>query len=192
MKKILIVLLLSMVAIQGFTQVQVALGLKAGVNVSKLNNDDLESSSITAFHGGAFGLFKFTAIGIQPELLFSQQGSKIDDVSLGKGDLKMSYMTIPVMVKFYLPGGFNLQAGPQFGFLNSAEFDGEDIKDSFKNSDVSANVGVAWDAPFGLVFDARYNIGLSDLNDGDGTVVGEVKSGVFQFSIGYKILKFGN
>src|SRR5688572_6957465 len=190
MKKLLIVGLLSIVSSATFAQAQVALGIKAGVNVSKLNNDDLESSSITAFHGGAFALFKFTAIGIQPELLFSQQGSKVDDISGNPQDLKMSYMTIPVMVKFYLPGGFNLQAGPQFGFLNSAEFDGADVKDSFKNSDMSLNLGAAWDAPFGLVLDARYNIGLSDVSD-DSTL-GELKSGIFQFSIGYKILKFGN
>jgi|JI9StandDraft_1071089.scaffolds.fasta_scaffold427891_1 hypothetical protein len=190
MKKLLVLVLVLSSVVMAQAQVQVALGLKAGVNVSKLNTDDVESSSITAFHGGAFGLFKFTAIGIQPELLFSQQGTTIDDVSLGKGDLKMSYMTIPVMIKFYLPGGFNLQAGPQFGFLNSAEFKGDDYKDSFKSSDLSANVGVAWDAPFGLVLDARYNIGLSDINDGD-DFDGEIKSGIFQFSLGYKIFKIG-
>lgn len=189
MKKLLCVVFVMCLTVASYAQVQVALGLKAGVNVSKLNTDDLESSSITSFHGGAFGLFKFTAIGIQPELLFSQQGSKIEDISGNKEDLKMSYMTIPVMVKFYLPGGFNLQAGPQFGFLNSAEFDGRDIKDSFKSSDITANVGVAWDAPFGLVLDARYNIGLSDISDDSS--IGEVKSGTFQFSLGYKILKFG-
>ena len=189
MKKLLIVGLLSIVSSAAFAQAQVALGIKAGINVAKLNNDDLESSSITAFHGGAFALFKFTAIGIQPELLFSQQGSKVDDISGNPQDLKMSYMTIPVMLKFYLPGGFNIQAGPQFGFLNSAEFDGNDVKGSFKDSDTSLNVGAAWDAPFGLVLDARYNIGLSDIND-DPTF-GSIKSGVFQFSLGYKIFKFG-
>jgi len=188
MKKLLIVGLLSIVASAAFAQAQVALGIKAGVNVAKINSDDLESSSITSFHGGAFALFKFTAIGIQPELLFSQQGTSIDDVNFGQGDLKMSYMTIPVMVKFYLPGGFNLQAGPQFGFLNSAEFDGQDVKESFKGSDITANVGVAWDLPFGLVLDARYNIGLSDISE-DSSI--ELKSGTFQFSVGYKILKFG-
>lgn len=189
MKKTLFVLLLSLAGYGAFAQAQVAIGLKAGVNVSKLNTDNVESSSITAFHGGAFALFKLTKIGIQPELLFSQQGTSIDDVNLGKGDLKMSYMTIPVMVKFYLAGGFNLQAGPQFGFLNSAEFDGDDIEDSFKNSDVSINLGAAWDAPFGIVLDARYNIGLSDVSD-DSTI-GELKSGVFQFSVGYKLIKLG-
>lgn len=189
MKKLLIVVLLAVGTQAAFSQAQFAVGLKAGVNVSKLNSDDLESSSITAFHGGAFCLIKLTAIGIQPELLFSQQGTKLDDVSGDPQDLKMSYMTIPVMVKFYLPGGFNLQAGPQFGFLNSAELEGTDYKDSFKNSDLSANVGVAWDAPFGIVLDARYNIGLSDI--GDDPALPEIKSGIFQFSVGYKIFKFG-
>ena len=190
MKKLFCVVFVMCLAVASYAQVQVALGLKAGVNVSKLNGDDVESSSITAFHGGAFGLFKFTAIGIQPELLFSQQGSKVEDLSGDLQDLKMSYMTIPVMIKFYLPGGFNLQAGPQFGFLNSAEFDGDDVKDSFKSSDITANVGVAWDAPFGLVLDARYNIGLSDISDDNS--LGEVKGNTFQFSLGYKLFKFGN
>lgn len=191
MKKLLVLVfvLSSVVIVQA--QVQVAIGLKAGVNVSKLNTDDVESSSITAFHGGAFSLFKFTVIGIQPELLFSQQGTTIDDVNLGTGDLKMSYMTVPVMFKFYFPGGFNIQAGPQFGFLNSAEFNGRDYEGSFKSSDVTANVGLAWDAPFGLVLDARYNIGLSDVSEDD-SQFGKVKGNTFQFSLGYKIFKFGH
>lgn len=189
MKKLIVLLFVVGASLSAFSQAEVSLGLKAGVNLSKLNTDNVtDASNITAFHGGAFALFKFTKIGIQPELLFSQQGSSIDDVSLGAGDLKMSYMTIPVMLKFYLAAGFNIQAGPQFGFLNSAEFEGTDIKDAFKSSDVSANVGVAWDAPFGLVLDARYNIGLSDINDGGGD---EITSSVFQFSVGYKIFKFG-
>ena len=193
MKKIIVLLFIAGASLQASAQVQVALGLKAGVNLSKLNTDDADAntSNITAFHGGAFALFKLTKIGVQPEFLFSQQGSSIDDVDLGKEDLKMSYISIPVMLKFYLAAGFNIQAGPQFGFLNSAELKGvPDVKDGLKSSDVSANVGLAWDAPFGLVLDARYNIGLSDINDGS-AIEGEIKSGVFQFSLGYKIFKFG-
>ena len=185
MKKILIVFLLSIVANAAIAQV--AIGLKAGVNMSKINADDVESTdNITAFHAGAFVNIKLAMIGIQPELLFSQQGASIDDVDFGQGDLKLSYMTIPVMVKFYLAAGFNIQAGPQFGFLTAADFDGDDVKDSFKSSDMTANVGLAWDAPFGLVLDARYNIGLSDISDGGG----EIKGNTFQFSVGYKIFKF--
>lgn len=167
-----------------YAQVQVALGIKAGANISKF--DDSAADNLTTFHAGAFGLFKFTKIGIQPELLFSQQGTKIDG-----DEFKTSYMTIPVMLKLYLIGGLNLQAGPQFGFLTKAEFEGEDVKESLKNSDISANVGLGWDLPFGLTLDARYNIGLSDIGDDDDVFTGSLKSRVIQVSVGYKILKFG-
>ena len=182
MKKLLIlVFVLSSVGVT-CAQVQFALGIKAGANISKF--DDSATDNLTTFHAGAFGLFKFTKIGIQPEILFSQQGTKIDG-----DELKTSYMTIPVMVKLYLIGGLNLQAGPQFGFLTKAELEGQDIKESFKNSDLSANLGLGWDLPFGLTVDARYNIGLSDV--GDDPSLPSLKSRVIQVSIGYKILKLG-
>ena len=182
MKKLLILVfvLSSVAAVQA--QVQVALGIKAGANISKF--DDSATDNLTTFHAGAFGLFKFTKIGIQPEVHSSQQGAKIDG-----DELKSSYMTIPVMLKLYLIGGLNLQAGPQFGFLTKAELDGNDVKESFTNSDLSANVGLGWDLPFGLTVDARYNIGLSDV--GDGPQAPSFKSRVVQVSIGYKILKLG-
>jgi hypothetical protein len=184
MKKVIVLSFLLSLAVGTYAQVQVALGLKAGANISKF--DKSGADNLTSFHGGAFALFKLTKIGIQPELLFSQQGASLNNV-----DLKTSYMTIPVMLKLYLVAGLNLQVGPQFGFLTKAELDGDDVKDSFKNSDISANVGLGWDLPFGLTLDARYNIGLSDLNDGDGLVTGDFKSRVVQVSVGYKIFKLG-
>ncbi|TXI71620.1 MAG: PorT family protein [Cyclobacteriaceae bacterium] len=190
MKKLLVlVLVLSSVAV-GYAQVQVALGIKGGVNLSKLDTD-YDAGNITAFHGGAFALFKLTKIGIQPEVLFSQQGSSIDDVSLDKGDLKTSYLAIPVMLKLYLIGGLNVQAGPQFGFLTAAEFDGKDAKDDLKNSDISANLGLGWDLPFGLTIDARYNLGLSDIKADGSNFEGSFKSRTIQVSLGYKIFKLG-
>jgi len=98
-------------------------------------------------------------------------------------------MTIPVMVKLYLAAGLNLQAGPQFGFLTSAKFDTQDIKNSLKSSDISANFGLGWDLPFGLTVDARYNLGLSDVSDG--LTADDLKSRVIQVSLGYKLFKFG-
>ncbi|MBL7841183.1 MAG: PorT family protein [Cyclobacteriaceae bacterium] len=185
MKKLLVLVLVLSSVGASYAQVQVALGIKAGANISKIDAD-VSTDNITSIHGGAFALFKLTKIGIQPEVLFSQQGTKVDDV-----DFKTAYMTIPVMVKLYLIGGLNLQAGPQFGFLTKAEFDGDNIKDSLKGSDISANVGLGWDLPFGLTLDARYNIGLSDIGDDDNVFEGSLKSRVIQVSVGYKIFKLG-
>lgn len=183
MKKIFILAFTVLVSLSAQAQVQVALGLKGGANISKF--DDASSDNFTSFHGGAFALFKLTKIGIQPELLYSLQGSKF-----GPDDLKTSYVNIPVMLKLYLVAGLNVQAGPQFGFLNSAKLDGANVKGSLKSSDTSLNFGLGWDLPFGVTLDARYNLGLSDISD-DPSFDG-LKSRVIQLSVGYKILKFGN
>jgi len=179
MKKVLLSISFVLISIFAFSQASVSVGLKAGANFANTNIDGAES--VTAFHGGAYGMFKFTKIGIQPEILFSKQGD--DDVDL-------SYVNIPVMLKYYLAAGLNLQAGPQFGvLLNAEDGDGDDISEGLKNSDLSAAIGAGWDAPFGLNFTARYVIGLSDINDVSGG--SDVKNRMFQLSVGYDLFKFG-
>ena len=179
MNKVLLSISFVLISIFAFSQASVSVGLKAGANFANTNIDGAES--VTAFHGGAYGMFKFTKIGIQPEILFSKQGD--DDVDL-------SYVNIPVMLKYYLAAGLNLQAGPQFGvLLNAEDGDGDDISEGLKNSDLSAAIGAGWDAPFGLNFTARYVIGLSDINDVSGG--SDVKNRMFQLSVGYDLFKFG-
>ena len=183
MKKTLLTFSLTLIAAFAFSQASVSLGIKAGANFANTNISG--SESITALHAGAFGQFKFANLGIQPELLFSKQGSSFS----GGGEVNLDYVNIPVMVKFFLPLGLNLQAGPQFGvLLNAEDEDGFDISNGLKNSDLSAALGAGWDAPFGLQFTARYVFGLSDIDDGLGT---EVRNRTFQLSIGYTLFKLG-
>lgn len=163
---------------------KVDIGIKGGLNFAKLEIPDLKTSNKTGYHIGAYSLFKFGKIGLQPEFIFSQQGTK---VALGDWDTK--YINIPVILKLYLAGGFNLQAGPQFGFLNTAELDGNSIEDNLKNSDVSIGLGLGWDAPMGLKIDARYNLGVTD--NSDDPAYETIKSQVFQLSLGFGIFKLG-
>jgi hypothetical protein len=98
-------------------------------------------------------------------------------------------------LKLYLVGGLNLQAGPQFGFLASASQDAVaggsvDIKNTLKSSDITAALGLGWDLPFGLNIDARYNLGLTKINDVAGSA--DAKNQVIQVSVGFNLLKFGN
>jgi len=181
-----IILLLCIVAINhtSFGQ-RIDIGIKGGVNFSKLEIPDIHTTNKTGYHLGAYSLFKFGKIGLQPEFIFSQQGTKVD---LGDWDAK--YINIPVMLKLYLAGGFNLQAGPQFGFLNKAELDGNSIKDDLKKADVSLGLGLGWDAPMGLKFDARYNLGLTD--NSDDPAYETIKNQVFQLSLGFRIFHLGN
>lgn len=165
-------------------QAKIAIGLKGGLNYSKVDVSNLSSSAKTGIHGGAFALFRFAKVGIQPELILSQQGSKVDF-----DNLESDYINIPIILKIYLVAGLNLQVGPQFGFLNKAELDNQDVKDLLKKSDISAGLGFGWDAPFGLIFDARYNLGITDNND---NLYNEaIKNQVIQLSVGFRIFKFG-
>lgn len=177
---------------------QVGIGIKGGPNFARLDaNSSLASnySSRTGWHAGAFVLFRGERIGFQPEIIFSQQGSKFD--YSGTPDLKsnFSYVNIPLILKLYTIAGINLQVGPQIGFLTKAEWETpsgtEDIKDDLKNTDISLGLGVGWDLPFGLSLDARYNLGLND-NASSGAPVTDLKNQVIQISAGYKLFKFGN
>ena len=185
MKKILIILL-SIVAINCISFAQkIDIGVKGGVNFTKLDNHDIHTSNKTGYHFGAYSLFKFANLGIQPEIIFSQQGSQVD---LADWDTK--YLNIPIILKLYLGAGFNLQGGPQFGFLNKAELDGNSIKENLKTADFSVGLGVGWDTPIGLKLDARYNLGLTD--NSDDPAYATIKSQVFQLSLGFGIFKLGN
>jgi hypothetical protein len=191
MKKInLLFLALLFTAGSALAQAQFSVGIKGGLNFAKFDANDFGGSikNKTGFHGGAFALIKLSKIGIQPELIFSQQGSKF---RFSTDDLEgnFNYINIPVMLKLYTIAGINLQVGPQFGFLSKAEIDGENVKDSFKGSDLSLGIGAGWDLPFGLSIDARYNLGLSKIEDDPS--FDAVKNQVIQVSLGYKIIKIG-
>lgn len=187
MKKITIAFLLVMITAAGaFAQASVSLGLKGGLNFAKVDVSSAGAAynSRTGYHVGAFANFKFTKLAIQPELIYSVQGA---DASTGTYDL--GYFNIPILLKFYLIGGLNLQAGPQFGFLTSATAGGVDIKNQLKSSDTSLALGAGFDISK-FVIDARYNLGLSEINDAAGSAA--AKNQVFQLSVGFKIFKLGN
>lgn len=190
------VLICSLVMSYELASAQAAFGLKGGVNLTSLKLDDPDASydSRTGFHAGVFLRGKFDKVAIQPEvLLFTQRGE--GTFSLGKVEESFTYLSIPVILKFYPIGGLNIQAGPQFGFLLDGERKYEsafgtikdDIKDSYKSSDVSISVGGGYDFGFGLGLDVRYNIGVKDIND---EVNGDpAKSRIFLISLGWNFLQ---
>lgn len=194
--KILVLVLL----IIGSSQVsaQTAFGLKGGLNLSSINLADAEATydSRTGYHVGIFLRGKFDKVAIQPELLLYTQSGEIESSLIGTAQESFTYLTVPVLVKFYPVGGFNLQAGPQFGFLLDGERKGEvvglgkytqDIKDYYKSSDISVSLGAGYDFGFGLNIDFRYNIGIKDINNAaEGE---EAKSRVFMISLGWNFIK---
>lgn len=186
MKKITVLFVLVAISLSAYSQMSFKYGVKAGLNVANLTGDVSNNKSLAGAQVGVFARFSvLDMLAIQPELLYSMQGMKVDDGETS-GDIKNNYIQVPVMVKFYPIMGLNFQAGPQFGFLASSKADGEDIKDYMKKMDFALNLGAGYDTDFGLGIDARYSIGLSNVLDSE-MLFGDAKAqnGVFSVAVSY-------
>jgi hypothetical protein len=183
-------------AVASFAQ-GVSFGAKAGVNIAKQKWEaqgiSVSPDALTGFHVGGFATIMFSeSFGLQPELLFSIVGAKMDFGSGDDSSLKMSYISVPVMFRYQPVEIFNLHAGPQFGFLASAKAesdgDSEDVKEAFKGLDLGLGFGAGVDLPMGLGFTARYVLGLSNISEGDEDFGDEItmKNNVFQLSVTYR------
>ena len=77
---------------------------------------ELKANSLVGFHAGGFvSLFVWNNLAIQPEVLFSPEGALADN-GIKKSDYNISYVNIPVMLKYRFNTYFYLEAGPQVGF----------------------------------------------------------------------------
>lgn len=170
---------------------QISVGAKGGLNVSTLNGfQDLDASSLTGFHfGGYMGINLGRNFALQPEVLFSTQGAKLEDQ-----EVNLNYLNIPVMVRFLTKGGLFLEAGPQFGFnVNEVDLSGN-LNEQFNNSDFSMAGGLGYIGKSqGFGIGARYNVGVSKVGDITGTGISETdfKNGVFQLSLYFRLFGGG-
>ncbi len=154
-------------------------GVKAGANFNSLDGDDAKGfDTYTSFHFGALlEVIVFENFAIQPELLYSSQGAKVSEENVK--DINFSYVTVPVLAKFYLiTDKLSLEAGPQFSFLVN-----ENVSDQFesKSFDFAAVGGLGFNFTENIFAQARYVAGLTDT-----TKDAEIKNRVIQISVGYR------
>ena len=217
MKKILLSVA-TIVALGTAAQAQEAkFGVKAGVNFANFGGDVEDASSRTGFHVGAVADYMISeTFGVGAELVYSQQGSQTestDTQTFGgvtvteKNESKqtLNYLNLPIMAKYMVFEGFTIHAGPQIGFLLSAEAKEDyttttgdvtesgsatvDNKDGFKSVDFSAVAGVGYELPMGLFFQARYQAGISSVLENSEGLDGKdisTTNNVFSISVGYK------
>lgn len=186
MKKIVIIVLITLITSPAFAQ-GLDFGIKAGVNFSSLTDasglDNRTGFLAGVFLGGKLG----DKLGIQADLLYSQQGAEFN-----AGDFDLNYINVPIVLKYFVTDKFHIHAGPQFGVLideNAQTVVGTVInKIGTKETDVSGIVGAGLDLPFGLRLDGRYNFGLTDVPDDPEKEFTKGKNSVISLSIGYSFL----
>lgn len=164
-------------------------GAKLGANFSNVNGDDVDDTNGRAgIHlGGVARIGLSEMLAIQPELVFSSQGYKVN-LPGDDGQIRLSYINLPIMADVTLAEGFSLQGGPQVGFNISADakYDGdtEDIED-VQTIDFGVGIGAQYILPMNLFFQARYVIGVTNVFEEIDGFQPEAKNSVISLSVGY-------
>jgi hypothetical protein len=177
-------------------QSKVGLGVKAGINISDQvtsgTGENVNVRSILRFHGGAyFTYFVLDKLAVQPELLFSGKGSDWDDPAYYVKDL-LTYIDVPVLVRYQLIDLLNIHAGPQFGYLLSAtqkdksSGDVINIDEYYKKLDLGLVIGAEANLPYRINLTVRYVIGLIGTTT-DVEYIEPWLNNFFQISAGFRI-----
>ncbi|TAE47503.1 MAG: PorT family protein [Bacteroidetes bacterium] len=163
-----------MLLVAGAASAQLQLGIKGGASLKDVQNYIDGSASAIAQNpmgvGAHFGVFLALAgekWALQPEVLYSNRGAAVSAGNL-TGNLNLNYLSVPVMLRRKLIPLIWVEAGPEAGFLYSAQsiVSGQKIDASTIYSstiDLGVNVGLIV-APFkSLKAGARYYYGLKSV-----------------------------
>ncbi len=173
---------------------KVELGVKGGVNFAKYDRtiDDF----ITGLHIGLYARIKSGKFSLQPELLYSHQGTTLNSTLYATRGVptpanwylvnaKFDYLIFPLILKWHMTSKLNVQLGPQVGYVLSGAIQETTSynyqTNRYNNVDFSVAGGLGLDLTQKISMDFRYIHGFTDVQSG------YFYNRVFQLSIGYRI-----
>ena len=186
----------------------ITVGIMAGVNYSKANQDP-EPSDITidyraGFVGGGFLDYQLADVfSIEPQVLFSQKGWNAKGTGNSEGSVRINYIAVPILGKFWIPVSDPsikpfVFIGPEIAFkvgctvegvalavTGSEDCDKSNVLSSVKSTDFggTAGGGIQFRAGNQLVrVDARYTLGFTNINDANDSR--DIKNRAFSATIG--------
>ena len=154
---------------------QFHIGVKGGANITKVDGESFKDQFRYGYHLGGFAEIRMgNKFVLQPEVLFNQYATRLDssyknvydDVFGGNSNIKLNYLSIPIVINYKLIGSFlSLQAGPQFGILiDQSKTVLQNGGNAFKNGDLSMLAGLQFKIA-ALRINGCYAIGLNNIND---------------------------
>ena len=189
------------------TNAQTYFGFKVGANLANINGDNTLKGIKPAMHvGGIAEIIMSDFISIQPELLYSMQGSQkkmnLEEYKIGIGerprpqdeDIDVSiknnnhYIILPIMVRYFVTETISIDAGPQLGYLlfaktSNGSQEWTDNKKFYNTFDYGFNLGGSYEFDNGMNINIRYNYGFAKVFKTDGL---KSNNSNIQISLGYK------
>ena len=179
MKKILVLILLSALTMLGYSQVKV--GIKGGLNFSKFNADQVETTDYrlntfdgrkTGYHIGIFSRIDLFGLFVQPELIYTVLRGETEvfnlatQTMLDAAQIQISRLDIPALVGAKV-GPVRLGAGPVASFNISNRTELEDLIGyipEIRTATIGYQVGAGINV-LSFTFDLRFEGNLSKLGD---------------------------
>ncbi len=170
-----LLLLFAAIFVSAASMAQFHLGVKGGANITKVDGKSFKDEFRYGYHLGGFAEIRMgNKFVLQPEVLFNQYATRLDssfknvyqDVFDGNSNIKLNYISIPIVLNYKLIGSFlSLQAGPQFGILiDQSRTTLQNGADAFKKGDFSMLAGLNFKVG-PMRINGRYAIGLNNISD---------------------------
>lgn len=142
-------------------------GVRAGSNYSDFTNAKFNTEGLVGFHAGAIVGFEINDnFSIEEEFLYSTQGATLKGGLMDGKDIKLSYVTVPILVKYKTNFGLFLEAGPQVGILVDEDFKALGISSDTKYAEkIDGGVvgGIGYQFKNGLGIGARGYMSFTDV-----------------------------
>jgi hypothetical protein len=198
MKKFFLAISMTVIAICAYAQNEVGsvtIQPKVGFNIADVTDANENNPRFGLVAGAEFEYQLSERLGLAVGLVYSAQGDKETRFDNYGNKVKLTeqldYINFPIMANLYIVKGLAVKLGIQPGLNLKADYEfksgGVSVSGSFsdlgidiESFDFSVPVGLSYEYKK-FVLDARYNIGLTKLVDGDSS-----KNSVFQFTLGYK------
>ena len=189
MKKYLLSVAILIVASMS-AKAQFSLGVKGGVDFSKIDADNFSESTKTGYQIGAFARLG-GATYLEPELYLASSGGDVSSVQ-GAADIKFTTLNVPLLLahRFGTAGAnLHIMAGPVYSYIMSQNKSfSQNFSAAYNDFGTYNNSTIGYQAGAGVDFlgftgDLRYEGGLSKLNSSYGQ-----RANIWSVTIGFKLL----
>ncbi|MCY0978571.1 porin family protein [Chryseobacterium wangxinyae] len=194
------------------TRFGVKAGYSMSTLKAKSNEGSESSDPLHTFYVGGVVEHKISdKFGLQGEVLYSPLGGKIDEAVevdqntfiAAQAKINFGTVLVPISAKYFATENLSFSAGASFGIIISAKTkyevnaginlpgvgisigDEVDIKDQTNTLNIAPFIGAEYMLENGLFFDARYNMGVSNLAK-DAANGEKLTNSFLQVGVGFK------
>ena len=197
MKKLFVIAALMVATLSANAQQMFIKPMVGGTLATLTGDTEGNKMKLGLVAGAEFGYNINDMFAVTAGALVSLQGAKFDDNSYQKDvTTNLTYLNVPILANVYIAPGLAIKAGVQPGFLLSRKTKLDELvgsgtwtsvehtsTDGMKKVDFSIPLGLSYEIS-DFVIDARYNLGLTNINDTDSY---KSKNSVIMLTLGYKI-----